>query len=410
MVRERYDAVVVGASLAGCTTAILLGREGARVALVEKQPDPAAFKRMCSHFIQASAVPTIERLGLREPIEAAGGVSSRVRSWTPWGVVTAPPERASICLNLRREVLDPMLRQAAADTPGVELMLGRSATRLLREREAFAGVAVRDREGEETELGARLVIAADGRYSPVAKLAAVKEKVLPHKRFAYGGYFAGAMPSFAPDGTIWLADPQFAAAFPTDGDLVFYVAMPTMDRLPEFKRDPERALVRFVSDMPDAPPIQQGRLEGDVLGMIEMPNRVRETTAPGLALVGDAALAADPLFGIGCGWAFQSGEWLADAVGPALAQGKPLERGLQRYRRLHARRLRGHAFFINDYSTGRRMNPGERFLFSAAARDPEIALTMDHYATRQIGPGQMFAKTLPRAVMVNTRHALGRGG
>jgi 2-polyprenyl-6-methoxyphenol hydroxylase-like FAD-dependent oxidoreductase len=39
-----YDAVIVGASLAGCTTAIALGRAGARVALVEKRPDPAAFK------------------------------------------------------------------------------------------------------------------------------------------------------------------------------------------------------------------------------------------------------------------------------------------------------------------------------------------------------------------------------
>ena len=48
-----YDAVIVGGSLAGCTAAIFLGRAGAKVAVLEKQPDPAAFKRMCSHFIQA---------------------------------------------------------------------------------------------------------------------------------------------------------------------------------------------------------------------------------------------------------------------------------------------------------------------------------------------------------------------
>ncbi len=81
---NRYDAVIVGASLAGCTTAILLGRAGARVALVEKKPDPDAFKRICSHFVQASALPTIERLGLLEPFMAAGAVRSRVRAWTPW--------------------------------------------------------------------------------------------------------------------------------------------------------------------------------------------------------------------------------------------------------------------------------------------------------------------------------------
>ncbi len=56
-----FDAVIAGASLAGCATAIHLGRAGHRVALVEKRPDPAAFKRVCGHFIQSSAVPALER-------------------------------------------------------------------------------------------------------------------------------------------------------------------------------------------------------------------------------------------------------------------------------------------------------------------------------------------------------------
>ena len=66
--------VVVGASIAGCTAAMLLGRAGARVALLERQTDAASYKTMCTHFIQPSATPTIERLGLAERIEAAGGV------------------------------------------------------------------------------------------------------------------------------------------------------------------------------------------------------------------------------------------------------------------------------------------------------------------------------------------------
>lgn len=403
---DRYDVAVVGASLAGCTTAMLLARAGARVALVEKQPDPGAFKRMCSHFVQASAVPTIERLGLLEPIMEAGGVRSRIRAWTQWGVISAPPEQAGYAVNLRREVLDPLVRRAAAETPGVEVMLGRSATGLLRSGEAFDGVVVRDREGTETELWATLVVGADGRDSQLAKLAGVKEKVLPHNRFCYGGYFEGPMPEGAPDGTIWFGDPQWGAAFPTDSKQVFYAAMPTKERLPEFKRDPERALVEYLADFPDAPPIRSTRLVSDILGKIEMPNRVRAVTGPGVALVGDAALATDPLYGVGCGWAFQSGEWLADAVAPALSGAEPLTEGLNRYRRRHAKQLRGHAFFIHDYSTGRRLNPAERFLFAAAARDEKVAIPFDAYATRQIGPARMFAATVPRAVLAIARHAL----
>ena len=66
-----FDAVVVGASLAGCATAIHLGRAGHRVALVDKRPDPAAYKRVCGHFVQSSAVPALERLGVLEELEAA---------------------------------------------------------------------------------------------------------------------------------------------------------------------------------------------------------------------------------------------------------------------------------------------------------------------------------------------------
>jgi 2-polyprenyl-6-methoxyphenol hydroxylase-like FAD-dependent oxidoreductase len=405
-----YDAVIVGGSLAGCTTAIFLGREGLRVALVEKQPDPDAFKRVCSHFIQASGVPTIERLDLLDPIIAAGGVRSRIQAWTEWGWLKPPPEEASLGLNLRREVLDPMVREAAASTPGVDLHLGQTATALVRDDVVVAGVRLRDREGAEMTLRGKLVIGADGRDSHVAELAGVKEKVVPHGRFAYGGYFEGALPDYAPDSAIWFMDPHWAASFVTDSELVFYAAMPTKELLPEFKRDPTEALISFMSALPEPPPIREGRLVEPVLGKVEMPSRERFPIAPGLALVGDAALAADPLFGVGCGWAFQSGEWLADSLAPALHGEESLERGLKRYRRTHKRKLGGHEFMIRDYSSGRKLTPPERMLFSAAVRDPKIAATFDKFATRQVGPVKTLSKTVPRSILVNARHALsGRG-
>jgi 2-polyprenyl-6-methoxyphenol hydroxylase-like FAD-dependent oxidoreductase len=403
-----YDAVIAGASLAGCATAIQLGRAGLRVALVEKQPDPQAYKRMCSHFIQASGVPAIERLGLLEPMEAAGALRPSVHMWTRWGWVGAPPERAGRGINLRREVLDPMVRATAAETPGVEMLLGWNAESLLREGGGFAGVRVRNREGEERELRGRLTIGADGRDSKIAELSEVPVKTYPHNRIAYGGYFEGPAPRFSPDGSIWFLDPHWAAAFPTDSDLTFYAAMPTKSRLPEFKRDPEGALVRFLADLPEPPPILDSRAIEPVMGKIDMTNRMRKPVAPGLALIGDAALATDPLFGVGCGWAFQSAEWLSDSVLPSLQGGESLEQGLERYKRRHARELRGHAFFIHDYANGRRLNPAERLMFSAAARDPKSAAVMDAFATRQIRPQEMLPRALPRAIAVNARHALAR--
>jgi 2-polyprenyl-6-methoxyphenol hydroxylase-like FAD-dependent oxidoreductase len=405
-----YDVAIVGGSLAGSTAAILLGRAGQRVALIEKQPDPKAYKRMCSHFIQASAAPTIERLGLMEPIMEAGGVRSRIRAWTPWGLLDPPRENCGYAVNLRRELLDPMVRETAAAIPGVELHLGSTATGLTREGEAFTGVTVSDPDGEETTLSARLVIGADGRDSKVAKLAGVREKTHPHGRFAYGSYFEGPPIEGSPDGMIWFADPHWAAAFPTDSGLTFYAAMPTKELLPEFKRNPEEALLSFISSLPEPPPILEQRRVDDVIGKIDMTNRVRGPVEPGLALVGDAALATDPLFGVGCGWAFESGEWLADSVLPALHGEEALEKGLKRYRRLHKRKLGGHAFMIHDYATGRPVSPPERMLFRAASRDPKLASRFDAFATRRIGPARMLATTVPRAMFVNARHAIGERG
>ncbi|HSC20894.1 MAG TPA: NAD(P)/FAD-dependent oxidoreductase, partial [Solirubrobacterales bacterium] len=112
--------------------------------------------------------------------------------------------------------------------------------------------------------------------------------------------------------------------------------------------------------------------------------------------------------GVGCGWAFQSAEWLRESVEPALQGDESLEQGLERYRRRHAQELKGHSFFIHDYSTGRRFNPAERLLFSAATRDPKTASILERFATRQIKPQQMLPRAVPRALAVNARHALKR--
>lgn len=406
--RADHDVVIVGASLAGCAAATFLGRAGLTVALVEKRPDPAAFKRICSHYIQSSAIPTLQRLGLLEEIERAGGVRSRGRFWTRWGWVE-PPSNSSLPsgVNLRRELLDPLVRAVAADVDGVELMLGHTVNELLTEDGAVRGVRAADPSRETLTLRGRLVVGADGRGSRVAKLAGVGERRVRHGRIAYGGYFEGPPPVGAPDATVWFLDPHMAAAFPTDGGLTFYAAMPTKDRIEQFRADPERALVSFVASVPDAPPILASRAVEPVQGKIDMTNVAHDVAAPGLALVGDAALAIDPLWGVGCGWAFQSAEWLADSVlsafaGSAAGRDRRLERGLRRYRRRHARGLSGHAAMMYSYAGGRRFNAGERLVFSTTARsgDERLRAVFEAFGTRNIGPMRMFARTIPRVALV----------
>ena len=404
---EEFDAVIVGASLAGCATAIMLGRAGARVALVEQRPDASAYKKICSHYIQSSAIATLERLELLEPMMEAGAVRSRVRLRGPWGWVE-PPRESSVAsgVNLRREMLDPLIRKTAAETQGVELLAGQTVGELLRDGESICGALAHDRDGNTLRLRARLVVGADGRGSRVAKLAGVREGRHRHERFAYGAYFEGPAPEGSPDASFWLLDPGMAAAFPTDAGLTFYAAMPTKGRLAAFRADPAKALVEFVAGVPDAPPIAASRMVSAPQGKLDMTNVAHKPTAPGLALVGDAALAIDPLWGVGCGWALQSAEWLADSVSGALARSEPLDAGLRRYRRRHARGLRGHAAMIYDYAGGRKMNPAERLLFSTATYDQGVARVMEAYGSRNIGPTRMVLTGTPRALAAKARRPL----
>ncbi len=408
---SHHDAVIVGASLAGCAAAILLARAGARVVLVEQRPDPDAYKRICTHYIQSSAIDTLERIGLLEPMMRAGAVRSRGRLRMPWGWVAVPKESAvGSGINLRREVLDPMIREAAASTPGVELMLGYTVHELLRDGELICGAVARNSAGGELRLSSKLLVGADGRGSRVAKLAGVASKTVPHGRVAYGGYFEGPAPQGAPDASLWMLDPDMAAAFPTDSGLTFYAAMPIKAHADPFREDPEKALVEMISALPDAPPIAASRMVAPAQGKLDMTNVAHTPSAPGLALVGDAALAIDPLWGVGCGWALQSAGWLADSVAPALVGSEPLAGALKRYRRRHTRALRGHAMMIYDYTSGRKFSPVERLLFNSAVHDERLGAVMEAFGSRSIGPAQMLLRAVPLALRTTVRRSISRRG
>src|SRR5581483_9132323 len=157
-----YDAVVVGASIAGCTAATLLARAGARVALVERRSDAAAYKKTCTHFVQGCAIPTLNQLGLTSALESAGAVPNHVDIWSRFGWVrpqAGPDDPHPHGYNIRRETFDPMVRALAAETPGVDLMLGHALKELTRDADRVSGVIVQDRKGTRHRIEARLTVA-----------------------------------------------------------------------------------------------------------------------------------------------------------------------------------------------------------------------------------------------------------
>jgi menaquinone-9 beta-reductase len=380
--RAGFDVVIAGASIAGCTAARLFALAGARVALVERRPDPAAYKVTCTHQIQSSGVPTIERLGLAPLLEQAGAVRSRAAGWTPYGGWLRFPADAPPGYGITRRSLDPIVRELAIGTPGVEPFLGQTVVGLLGNRDRVDGVEVESPDHGRRALSARLTVAADGRDSTIARLARVPARVRPHNRFFYFAYWRG-LRSPKNEARIWLLDPDGGAVFPNEDDIAVVVVGPHKARLPEFRADPEAAYRRMVGELPDGPELADTERVSRLIGMLEMPNKMRPAARGRIAFVGDAALATDPLFGVGCGWAFQSAEWLVDETRSALLDRGDVEVALERYRRAFLRRLGPHHMQIADYSTGRPMRLTERIALRAAADDPVVGAAVEEVATRR---------------------------
>lgn len=386
------DVAIVGASIAGCTAARLFAQAGASVALIERQPDPEAYKRVCTHAIQPSATPTIERLGLAPLLEARGARRTGAQLWSSHGGWVHLPDDMPRAWGVTRRTLDPLLRKLAADTAGVEVLHGQTAVAVERGR-----VRVRGSDGSERDIRAALVVGADGRGSTAARLARVPGRVLPHNRFFYYAYWRGLRPMTDVRG--WLLDPDNAAQFPNEDDLTVLAVGATKARLPEFRADLEGAYARQVASLADAPDLGGAERVSQLMGKIDMPNVMRPAARDGIAFAGDAAVASDPLWGVGCGWAFQTAEWLVDATAGALDGGPRLDAALEDYRRAVRRRIGPHHLVMSEFASGRRTLPTERAYFRAATRDEEVARAIGEVAGRFRSPLHIFRPRIAARVI-----------
>lgn len=73
--RTTFDAIIVGAGLAGSAIATLLARAGWSVALVEKQSFPR--RKVCGECLAASNLPLLQELGVGEAFHALAGPALR---------------------------------------------------------------------------------------------------------------------------------------------------------------------------------------------------------------------------------------------------------------------------------------------------------------------------------------------
>ncbi len=408
---QQFDVAVIGGGIAGCTAAVLFARAGLSVALVERHALEAGYKQLCTHYIQPSATATIRRLGLETRLTAAGAIPNAIDMWTPWGWIDEPQllddhGEPVFGYNVRRQTLDPMLRALAQDTPGLSTFFGCSLVDV-----TLAGKRVdslRIDGAEPRTLSARLYVAADGRNSRLAKAVGLAPRHTPNLRAGIFAQYRNLGLQRGKRSQAWFSGPDVAYIFPNEDDVTVVACMPNKARLAQFRDDPAAALEAYIETLDAHPDFVGAERISEAYVVKDYPNQTRQPTHGNVALIGDCALSMDPLFGVGCGWAFQSAAWLVDACGDALKDDKKtLAAGLRRYAARRKRELGGHVFVISDFSRRANFNLIERLMFSAATRDARLARHVNLFASRVTGLTKFLdPRAIARALWINLRHAV----
>ncbi|WP_067465218.1 FAD-dependent oxidoreductase [Actinomadura macra] len=308
---------IVGAGLAGCLLAVLLGRRGVEVTVYERRPDPrvagAERGRSINLAISARGLAALEQVGLRDQsLKQALPMHGRMvhpRGGDPnFQPYSADGERH--INSISRAELNRSLLETAEATPGVTLVFSRRVTGV----DTKAGaLLLEDADGRPSTEPADVILAGDGAYS------AVRDSLRPDGEtdFLEHGYKELTVPPR--DGEFAL-DPDALHIWPRGTSMM--IALPNLDRsftctLFWKKSDfaaldsPGKVTSYFAEHYPDVagliPDLVDDYQRNPVGSLVTVRcwPWVRYGDGAIVALLGDAAHAIVPFFGQGANCAFE---------------------------------------------------------------------------------------------------------
>lgn len=306
------DVIVVGAGPAGSLAALALARAGVRVRLFDRERFPRP--KLCGDTINPGALHVlaaqipIERV-LSESLPLDGMLLSgpghvAVRGRYPAGLTG----RA-----ISRRTLDAMLVEHAT-AAGVQFDDNVAVAAAIVDGDGrVSGVRVKGRT-KRSDHPSRMVLAADGRVSRLARALGLARQPARPRRWAIGGYFEG-VGALISAGEMHVRAGHYIGVAPMPGGLAnACVVLPA--HAPALRdRDHARVLLTTLArDATLGPRFARARLVEPPLVLGPMAVDAMAAGVPGLLLAGDAAGFIDPMTGDGLRFAFSGATLAASTV------------------------------------------------------------------------------------------------
>ncbi len=326
----KCDVVVVGAGPAGSTAARFLAKNGIDVIVVDKRQEIGAPKR-CAEGIRLKG---LERVGLKpDPQWAVNKVKGAIL-YSPSGKQLKTVIDDAGGYILERKIFEKHLA-AEAIRAGARYMVKTLATGVMKENGYVSGIHA-EYMGEEFEIKSKLVIAADGVDSRIAKSAGLDtvNKITDyHSGFQYEMANLNLIDSnmlhiyfgenVAPKGYLWI--------FPKSKD----TANVGVGILGLKSDDGNRArdyLDRFIKSQPEifenASPIEINA------GGVPVSSSVDTLVGNGLMIIGDAAQQVNPIHGGGIALAMNAAKIAAEVGTKAIKENNLSKERLYEYEKI----------------------------------------------------------------------------
>jgi flavin-dependent dehydrogenase len=292
------DVIIVGAGPAGALAATILARAGARVRVFDRARFPRP--KLCGDTLNPGALAVLSRHLDIAPILQAGAPLA--------GMLLTGPGRVSVRgrygrglrgRSITRTLLDGfLLQQADAAGAAIEQGVTVVAPRFTAD-ERVEGVLTRSQDGRTCVHAARIVIAADGRESRLARALGLSRNRSRPRRWALGGYFE-AVDALTDLGEMHVRRGHYIGVASVPGGLAnTCLVVPYGDRSRAL-RDPVNALTSAIARDPVlAARFTRARLVDRPTLLGPMAVDARTAGVPGLLLAGDAAGFIDPMTGDG---------------------------------------------------------------------------------------------------------------